>query len=82
MEPFRMLQMACPFLFVIASSTADSVVRNMGLQRAKVGHHTIEATTGADTLLLCHLLVGHGILSVQLLPRAEYHNVVEGCTYP
>ena len=63
-------------------STTCGIVADMGFQCVEVTYHAREASAGADAFLFCHLFIGYGIYTVQLLPCAGYHYVVEYVFYP
>ena len=62
--------------------TSYCKVGNMSAQGVEIVDHTIEATTGADALLLCRNFIGDAICTIELLPCALNDYVLECRAHP
>ena len=54
----------------------------MRLEGILVGYHAAETSACTDAFLLCQLLIGYHILTIQLLPRPDDIDVVKRQPYP
>ena len=62
--------------------TSYCKVGNMSAQGVVIVDHTIEATTGADALLLGRNIIGDAICTIELLPCALNDDILECRAHP